>query len=313
MSMFIILVGFSMMPAFADANTQPTPGNAIHRRHGSPSMRSHDTGVRLTGSGDALRGTGQKDADGANEGKIIKNEGTIVLGGVDIGLVPLPSHPKVARGGVHITNLAHPQVDTGLVALPSHPKTVRGGDTVHITNLAHPRVSSTPPGQTSSQQLYADVSQNSSMPRTSENPKEHGVLDSPDNQRREVPGLADHEVPMHSGSSRAVSPAQEDEDGTRHTPLRPPLYGILSAIAASLGYAVLMIMRFKGWLHELAPKPPLSGFMRSHLDRATSENGQSRRKNRKTIAKFCPSRFNAQAAQVAGTIEENKTTTDATA
>merc|ERR1719443_396570 len=35
---------------------------------------------------------------------------------------------------------------------------------------------------------------------------------------------------------------------------RPPLYGVLAALGASVGYAILMAMRCKGFLFELGPK-----------------------------------------------------------
>jgi len=93
-----------------------------------------------------------------------------------------------------------------------------------------------------------------------------------------------------------VQSVEEEEEGTRH----PPLHGIVAAVAASLGWGVLMLLKCKGFIHELSPKSPLTGFMRSHLERRTSANGQSRRNHRKSTARFCPTRFNSQVPQAIG-------------
>jgi len=89
----------------------------------------------------------------------------------------------------------------------------------------------------------------------------------------------------------------KDEASTRH----PPLHGILAAAAASLGWALLMWMKCKGFINELSPKSPLAGFMRSHLERPTSVSLQAGLSGRKTAARFCPTRFNPSLPQARGT------------
>lgn len=67
----------------------------------------------------------------------------------------------------------------------------------------------------------------------------------------------------------------------------PAFYAILSALGASLGYIVMMIVRCKGLLDELAPKQPIREFMRSNLECPTRKQKESRRKNGRTGARFC--------------------------
>jgi len=128
---------------------------------------------------------------------------------------------------------------------------------------------------------------------------ENGLTESLGEMHRwALPG---EEVRHPEVSMPAISTARPLPEDATSSPLllrdemgvgRPPLYGIISAIAASLGYALLMMFKCKGCISELAPKPPLLGFMRSHLDK---RNGQSRRNTRKGGARFCPGRFNVNA------------------
>jgi len=104
-------------------------------------------------------------------------------------------------------------------------------------------------------------------------------------------------------STSEVAALQEVSGASQEKMLaRPPLYGILAALGASVGYAVLMVARCKGFLNELAPKAPLSGFMRSHLEKSNWANGEPRRKNRRGAAKFCGG---ATSLKVVGVSEQN--------
>lgn len=76
---------------------------------------------------------------------------------------------------------------------------------------------------------------------------------------------------------------------------QPALYARLSALGASLGFVFMMIMKCKGLLAELAPKAPLSGFVRSHLDRPTRGSGEHGRKRARGGARFCSSRVSRAA------------------
>lgn len=110
--------------------------------------------------------------------------------------------------------------------------------------------------------------------------------DAPETPLSEDTPLMPYKV-LHSALEQ--SPEQESV-------ARPPLYGILAALAASLGYALLMVLRCKGFMNELTAKNPPAGFTPSH--RATRANGQSRRNTKKATARFCPSRFNSEALQI---------------
>jgi len=68
----------------------------------------------------------------------------------------------------------------------------------------------------------------------------------------------------------------------------PPLYGVLSALGASIGYAILMIMRCKGFMQELSPKQPVTDFMQAHSQRHARGDVHSGRA-RKGRALFCGS------------------------
>lgn len=90
----------------------------------------------------------------------------------------------------------------------------------------------------------------------------------------------------------AASKFPEENAETRP---QPALYARLSALGASLGFVFMMIMKCKGLLAELAPKAPLSGFVRSHLDRPTRGSGEHGRKRARGGARFCSSRVSRAA------------------
>jgi len=72
------------------------------------------------------------------------------------------------------------------------------------------------------------------------------------------------------------------------TPAMPTALAVLSALGASIGYLVMMIMRCKGLLRELAPKQPLKEFMPSYRE-PTRVRGEPHRKRGKGV-RLCSSR-----------------------
>lgn len=153
-----------------------------------------------------------------------------------------------------------------------------------------------------------DVGFSTQVPLTSHSNTEHAVAAQELEElavRQQVPLVPPTEptTPLSKGTPvmpykvlhhRSEHAHSLPEEGNRIA--RPPLYGVLAALAASLGYALLMVTRCKGFMNELTLKQPLAGFMHSH--RATRENGQSRRNDKKATARFCPSRFNREVLQI---------------
>lgn len=67
---------------------------------------------------------------------------------------------------------------------------------------------------------------------------------------------------------------------------QPPLFALVSALGASLGYMIMMIMRCKSFLAELAPKQPLRQFVLASLERPLASRGSARRIKAKGSSRF---------------------------
>jgi len=120
------------------------------------------------------------------------------------------------------------------VPLHNHPKVARAGKS------SHPSAHSTPPRQQHNLTHRGNASQLSNL-------TEQASLQQPSTAQpssmwaRKEKDVATTALPANN--------TQEEEKGTRH----PPLHGILAAVAASLGWAVLMLLKCKGFINELSP------------------------------------------------------------